>query len=161
MPATSVLAGLNFIISFCMSHSVVRVDGTDWVEPVLVWMCICMPTGCGKSSLCKYLRNLIQEAQKTSCPRDEEASWLLDDQSFEKLGELMGKNYWKLLGLYDELPMFLSQLNICRGRTLSDSQQVAVFLQLYGGERWVRRTGIFCLLAAYMLFQLLVLCSFW
>lgn len=38
--------------------------------------------------------------------------------------------------------MFLSQINVCRGRTLADSQQVAIFLQLYGGDRWMRRTGI-------------------
>ncbi len=141
MPATSVLAGLVFIVSYSMSHSVVRVEGTDWLEPVLIWMSICMPTGCGKSSLCKYLRNLVQQAQ-TQCGQRDGANWLLDDQSFEKLGELMMQNHGKLLGLCDELPMFLAQLNICRGRALCDSQQVAIFLQLYGGDRWVRRTGM-------------------
>lgn len=131
-----------FIVSFSMSHSVVKIDGTDWIEPVLVWLSICMPTGSGKSSLCKYLRNLVQQA-RSQCGQDKEAFWLLDDQSFEKLGELMEENHGKLLGLYDELPMFLSQLNICRGRAVSDSQQVAIFLQLYGGDRWVRRTGMY------------------
>ena len=43
--------------------------------------------------------------------------------------------------MYDKLPMFLSQVNIFRGRGLSDSHQLAVFLQLYGSEQWVRRTG--------------------
>ena len=103
-----------------------KVDGTDWVEPVLVWMSICMPTGCGKTSLCKYLRNLVQQARTLCRQADEAPSWLLDDQSFEKFGELMEENHGKLLGLYDELPMFLSQLNICRGRALSDSPQVAI-----------------------------------
>ena len=67
--------------------------------------------------------------------------WLLGDQSFEKLGEMMFYNNWKMLALYDELPMFLSQINISRGRTLSDSQQVCTFLQLYGGNQWMRKTG--------------------
>ena len=62
-----------------------------------------------------------------------------------KLGELMQANHGKLLGLYDELPMFLSQINVCRGRTLADSQQVAIFLQLYGGDQWMRRTGKYIL----------------
>lgn len=139
MPATAVLAGLLFVVSFSMSHSVVKVLDTEWVEPVLVWLAICMPTGCGKSPLCKYLRKLVNQA-KVDCNQND-ADWMLDDQSFEKLGELMESNHGKLLGLYDELPMFLSQINICRGRTLADSQQVAIFLQLYGGDRWMRRTG--------------------
>ena len=69
------------------------------------------------------------------------SSWLLDDQSFEKIGDLMHANSWKLLGLYDELSVFLSQVNVCRGRGLSDRHELAVFLQLYGADPWIRRTG--------------------
>ena len=123
-----------------MSHSVVEVKDTDWAEPALLWLSICMPTGSGKSSLCKLLKKMIKDAQSQCSVRDG-PSWTLDDQSFEKMGELMGENYGKLLGLYDELPMFLSQVNICRGRALADSQQVAIFLQLYGADPWVRKTG--------------------
>lgn len=124
-----------------MSHSVVKVCDTEWNEPVLVWLAICMPTGSGKSSLCKYLRKLVNEA-RVQCGESDSAMWTLDDQSFEKLGELMQDNHGKLLGLYDELPMFLSQINVCRGRTLTDSQQVAIFLQLFGADQWMRRTGM-------------------
>lgn len=53
----------------------------------------------------------------------------------------MSENHGKLLGLYDELAMFLSQINVFRGRGLSDSHELALFLQLYGGNSWVRRTG--------------------
>ena len=63
MPATAVLAGLLLIVSF-MSHSVMELEGTDWVEPVLLWISVCMPTGTGKSSLCKFLRKLVMEAEK-------------------------------------------------------------------------------------------------
>ena len=73
MPPTSVLAGLLMILRFCMSHSVTEVEKTDWIEPVLLWVSICMPT------------------------------------------------------------MFLSQVNIFGGRGISDSHELAVFLQLYGG----------------------------
>ena len=141
MSPSAVLAGLLITVSFCMSHSVVEVEDTDWMEPVILWMAICMPTGMGKSSLCKYLRKLVREVQ-TRCGVDATSSWLGDDQSFEKLGELMNANHWKLLGLYDELPMFLSQVNVFCGRGLSDSHELAVFLQLYGAEQWIRRTGI-------------------
>ena len=66
---------------------------------------------------------------------------MLDDQSFEKMGSLMADNHGKLLGLYDEL--VLSQINVFRGRGLSDSHELALFLQLYGGNSWVRRTGMY------------------
>lgn len=41
----------------------------------------------------------------------------------------------------DELSMFLSQMNVFRGKGVTDSHEVAVFLQLYGGNPWVRKTG--------------------
>ena len=140
MPADAVLAGLTLIISFAISHSVVQVEGLDWIEPVLVWVAVCMPTGSGKSTLCKYLRNMVKKA-RTQCAESDEPLWLSDDQSFEKLGELMEFNHGKLFGLYDELSMFLAQINVCRGRSVTDSQQVSTFLQLYGSDQWVRRTG--------------------
>ena len=140
MPPTALLAGLLIITSFAMSHFVVEVEGTDWVEPVLVWLSICKPTGSGKSSLCKLLKKLVKDASQQSGV-EEDCSWTLDDQSLEKMGELMEANHCKLLGLYEELPMFLSQLNICRRKALVDSQQVAIFLQLYGADPWVRKTG--------------------
>jgi hypothetical protein len=139
MPSVAVLASLLLIVTFAFSHSV---EGTDWAEPVLLWMSICMPTGTGKSSLCKYVRKLVREARR-QCGLEDGPFWLLDDQSFEKMGDLMQKNHWKLLGLYDELPMFLSQINICRGRGLTESHELAIFLQLYGADPWVRRTGMY------------------
>ena len=46
-------------------------------------------------------------------------------------------NNWKILAVYDKLPILLSQLNISRGRNLSDSPQRCTFLQLYGGcKKW-------------------------
>ena len=110
------------------------------MEPVLLWISICMPTGSGKSSLCKLLKKMVKDA-RSQCGLNDGPLWMMDDQSFEKMGELMEENHWKLLGLYDELPMFLSQVNICRGRALVDSQQVAIFLQLYGADAWIRKTG--------------------
>lgn len=124
-----------------MSHSTVEVEATEWVEPVLVWIAICMPTGSGKSALCKFLKSLVDKARANCGLTDADPSWCLDDQTFEKMGSLMSENHGKLLGLYDELAMFLSQINVFRGRGLSDSHELALFLQLYGGNSWVRRTG--------------------
>ena len=140
MPASAVLLGLLVIVSFAMSHSAIQVEGTDWIEPALIWISICMPTGSGKSSLCKYLKLLVDNARENS---GAETSWFADDQSFEKMGALMDENNSKLLGLYDELAMFLSQMNVFRGKGVTDSHEVAVFLQLYGGNPWVRKTGKF------------------
>ena len=75
-----------------MSHSIVEVSDSNWVEPVLVRMAICMPTGMGKSSLCKFLRNLVRQARNKCGLDDTTSSWLMDDQSFEKMGDLMHKN---------------------------------------------------------------------
>ena len=36
MPPVVVLAGIILNVNFTMSHSVVAVEGTDWIEPVLV-----------------------------------------------------------------------------------------------------------------------------
>ncbi len=138
MPLDAVLAGLIMIISFVASHPDIEIEGIDWVEPVLIWVAICMPTG---STLCKFLRNLVREA-RTQCAENDGPFWLSDDQS-EKLGELMAENHGKLLGLYDELSMFLAQINVCRGRSVTDSQQLSTFLQLYGSDQWMRRTGEF------------------
>lgn len=107
MPVDAVVAGLILIVGFSVSHSDIEVEGIDWLEPVLVWVAVCMPTGSGKSTLCKFLRSLVKKAHCQCAESD--ASWLSDDQSFEKLGEQMEGNYGKLLGLYDELSMFLSQ----------------------------------------------------
>ena len=68
MPPVAVSASIIVIVSFIMSYSVVAVVGTDWIEPVLVWISICMPTGSGKSSLCKYLRKLDAERRKNYIP---------------------------------------------------------------------------------------------
>ena len=106
----------------------VVVEGTDWAEPVL-WISICM------------LRTLVKRASSQCGLGDSDCVWLLDDQSFEKMGESMYQNHSKLLGLYDKLSTFLTQINVCRGRGVTESHGVSLFLQLYGGDPWVRKTG--------------------
>lgn len=139
MPTTAVLLGLLVIVSFTMSHSAIEVEGTEWIEPVLLWISVCMPTGSGKTSLCKYLKQLAEDAHDNIGL--DAPSWFLDDQSFEKMGALMHDNHSKLLGLYDELTMFLAQMNVFRGKGVTDSHELAVFLQLHGANSWVRKTG--------------------
>ena len=109
MPAAAVLYGLLVVVSFSMSHSIVEVEGTDWLEPVLLWVSICMPTGSGKTSLCKFLKQLVDDTHANV--GSDSSSWFIDDQSMEKMGALMNENNSKLLGLYDELAMFLSQMS--------------------------------------------------
>jgi ABC-type Na+ transport system ATPase subunit NatA len=123
-----------------MSHSVVEVEGTDWVEPVLVWVAICMQTGSGKSSLCKLLTKFVEDT-RVNIACEGYPTWLADDQTLEKLGVLMSENNGKLLGLYDELLMFFSQMNIFHGKNITDSRELSVFLQLFGGKSWSRKTG--------------------
>jgi ABC-type antimicrobial peptide transport system ATPase subunit len=73
-----------------------------------------MPTGSGKSSLCKYLKRIVDNTQAALKVTDR--CWFCDDQSMEKMGALMHDNNGKLLGLYDELALFLSQMNVFRNK---------------------------------------------
>ena len=142
MPPVAVLAGIISVVSFFWSHSVVEVNNTDWVEPVLLWISIGMPTGSGKSPLFKYLLNLIRITRRQCGLNDAKPGWLLEDAPFEKMGDLMHENSGKRMGLYDELSTFLTQMNLYRGKGLSESPDLALFLQLYSGTPWVRRTGM-------------------
>ena len=141
MPAEAILAGILSVGAYFLSHSVVEVEKTDWMEPVLLWISIGMPTGSGKSPLFKYLLNIIRAIRKKCDLSDAKAGWLLEDATFEKMGDLMHNNHGKLLGLYDELSSFLTQINLYRGKGLSESHDLALFLQLYNGTPWIRRTG--------------------
>ena len=107
-----------------MSHCGVQVEGTDWIEPVLLWISICMPTGSGKSSLCKYLKKLVDVTRDNI--EEEDSSWYLDGQSFAKLGAVMRSNRPKLMGHYDELAMFLDIFGV---KGVTDPHE---FLQLCG-----------------------------
>ena len=79
MPVTSVLLGLLVIVSFTMSHSAIEVEGTEWIEPVLLWISVCMPTGSGMTSLCKYLKQLAEDAHDNIGL--DAPSWSLDDHA--------------------------------------------------------------------------------
>ena len=123
------------------SPSTVKIPDTDWAEPVLLWLTVAMPTGSGKSTLFRYLFSQLQQIRSLAGVSPEDPTWILDDASFEKMGALMHSNASRLLGLYDELSAFLSQINLYRGRSLSDSHELALFLQLYNGHPWRRDTG--------------------
>ena len=114
---------------------------TEWVEASLLWITICMPTGSGKTPLYGFLNNLMEKAQSCSHAEDNGSSWRVDDASFEKLGAMMSDNNCKLLGLYDELSTFLTQINIYRGKGISDSHDLSTFLSLYNAKSWNRDTG--------------------
>ena len=92
-----------------------------------------MPTGSTKSGLYHYLLNLLQCTRKKCNCSVRDPVWLLGDSTCEKMGDLMASNNNRLLGLYDELSTFLSQLNL--------SHELALFLQLYNGSSWARNTG--------------------
>lgn len=53
---------------------------------------MCMLTGSGKSSLCKLLKMMVKDA-RSQCGLDDGPLWTMDDQSFEKMGELMEKKH--------------------------------------------------------------------
>ena len=87
--------------------------------------------------LCNILRKACVKAQLTESDRQ----WVLDEATFEKMGELMAMNHSKLLAAYDELSTFLAQINVYRGKGLCESHDLATFLSLYTGKSWTRATG--------------------
>lgn len=100
-----------------------------------------MPTGSGKTPLYGFLNNLIEKVRTCSGVEDNDPGWRVDDASFEKLGAMMSENHCKLLGLYDELSTFLTQINVYRGKGISDSHDLSTFLSLYNAKSWNRDTG--------------------
>lgn len=51
VPPTAILGGLLILTSFVLSPAVIKVPGTDWVEPTLIWLTINMPTGSHKTTV--------------------------------------------------------------------------------------------------------------
>ena len=113
------------------------------VKPDIVWLTVGMPTGSGKSSVFKYLLKLINLVRQNLKISDGSPSWHLDVATFEKIGALMDDNDGRLLGIYDEMTTFLTQINVYKYRGHTDSRDVAVFLQLYNGHPWSRKTGMY------------------
>ena len=114
---------------------------------MLVWIVIVMPTGAGKSSLFKFLKGILRmvrrkiEDMEQTNGNGKVADWMIEEASMEKMGAMMCDNGNKIIGIYDELTHFLTQINIYRNRGLSDTHDLAMFLQLYNGLPWSRRTG--------------------
>ena len=100
-------------------------------------------TGTGKSTVYKYLVNVIKNVRKRLSEEDfEMKEWLLSDQTFEKMGELMCQNDGKMLGLYDELTNWLSQVNLYSGnKGLLDTHEFTKVLELLSATAWSRQTG--------------------
>ena len=141
IPPEAVLIGLVTVTSFLLSPAEVHVPGTEWHEPVLVWLSVNMPTGSSKSSLYQFLLNLVTAIRNECGCTVRDPFWLLGDASCEKIGDLMALNGGCLLGLYDELSTFLTQLNLYRSKALNLTHELALFLQLYNGHPWTRATG--------------------
>lgn len=141
LPATAVLCGYISLGSFIISPSVVKVPDTDWCESVLVWLTVCMPTGSGKSTLFRHLFSIIQAVREHCSLTKNDPTWFVDDATFEKMGALMNDNDGRLLGLYDEMSSFLTQIGVYSGKGLLNSHDLSLFLQLFNGHPWRRSTG--------------------
>lgn len=126
--------------SYIISPAVVQVPGTEWCEKALVWLSICLQAVLSRH-LYQYLHTVIMKVRDRCGCSPCEPTWLLGDATCEKMGDLMASNKGRLLGLYDELSSFLSQLNLYRGKGVTLSHELALFFQLYNGHSWTRATG--------------------
>lgn len=68
----------------------------------------------------------------------------------------MADNSGRLLALFDELSAFLTKVNLYKGRCITDSHDLAVFLELYNANPWTRTTGT-CYVVVMKLLLLLIL----
>ena len=134
IPPLAVVGSLLTLTSCAISPALDNVPGTDWSEPALIWLSINMPTGSTKSSLYQYLNSVILQVKKQCGCKACDPEWLLGDATCERMGDLMAANGGRLLGLYDELSTFLTQLNVYCGKGLNLSHEMALFLQLYNGQ---------------------------
>jgi len=141
VPLSAVLLSYVILGSYMMSPSVIKVPQTDWVEPILVWITVCMDSGGGKSILCKHIYEIMEVIRSNLGLTIKDPSWVFEDGSFEKMGAMMEENSCRLLGCYDELSAFLTRINLYSGKSLSNSHELAVLLQLYNGLPWRRDTG--------------------
>ena len=141
MPPDAVLCGLLLLVSFFMSHCAVKVPNTIWIEPLILWIAIAMPTGSGKTPLFAFLTSIIQRVRSKLKLTRMHSAWFLDEASYEKMGDLMALNHSKLLGMYDELSTFLAQINVYRGKGLCESNELSQFLSFHSGKSWRRCTG--------------------
>lgn len=66
VPPAAILGGLLILTSFVISPAVIQVPGTDWVEPVLLWITISMPTGSRKTTVYQFLSGLLQKIRKAA-----------------------------------------------------------------------------------------------
>ena len=124
-----------------LSPSILKRPTNDWEDPELVWLTVCMPTGSGKCTRFCHLYTLMRDVRAACKVTEKDPSWVFDDATFEKMSTLMHINSARLLGIYDELSAFLTKINLYRGRGLSDSHELAVFLALFNGHPWIRDTG--------------------
>ena len=92
MLPSAVLSGLLLLTGYRLSQCVVKVPSTNWVEPVLIWLTICMPTGSGKTPLYTFLVNILNKVRQQSELSQDDPSWFLDEASFEMMGALMSRN---------------------------------------------------------------------
>ena len=114
----------------CYLHHLWKSLALTGLEPVLAWLTVSMPTGSGKSTLFRHLYSVMRNICVICGVCNEEPTWVFDDATFEKMGVLMSENSSRLLGFYDEISAFLTQINLYRGWGLPDSHELSLFLQL-------------------------------
>ena len=61
---------------------------------------------------------------------DTDPTWFLQDATFEKMGQMMSENGGRLLGMFDELSAFLTKIKLYSSRGLTESHELAMFLEL-------------------------------
>ena len=53
----------------------------------------------------------------------------------------MADNDGRLLGIFDELSSFLTKITVFNGKSICDSNELSMLLELYNGNAWSRNTG--------------------
>lgn len=65
-----------------------------------------------------------------------------EEYFFQKMGATICKNNnGRLIEMFDDLSSFLSNINVYNGHSVSDGNDLLMFLDLFNGSSWSQTTG--------------------
>ena len=64
VPTTILLLGFLTVTQFAIGESYVQIEDTEWIEPLIVWIILHMPSGSRKSNVHRFLSKLIHHIDR-------------------------------------------------------------------------------------------------
>ena len=131
-------------LEYFMYYSEVKLEESDWREPLILWIMMYMGSGSRKTAIHTFIEDVLYEKtmkiiRETRKSNKEDTEFLLHETTFEKVGSLLEENNGKKLFVFDEARHFWSQIELYS--KTSNSRDEAVLLSLYNGAKWQHSTA--------------------